>query len=68
MSLDWPPSENPDQPQLTNRSARGDAFEDTALKPGFEIVKIQTMLYSLSSSLFGEIDITNGFLTLSLFG
>jgi hypothetical protein len=29
----------------------GNAFEDTAFKPGFEIVKFQTTLWSLWSSL-----------------
>jgi hypothetical protein len=42
-----------------------DAFEDTAFKLGLEIVRSYTRLYSLSSSLLGETDSMNGFLTLS---
>ncbi len=48
----------------------GDAFEDTAFKPGFEVVKLHIRLWSLSSSLLCEIDTAkargaNGFLTSS---
>ncbi len=51
-----------------NRSVQpGDAFEDTSFKPMLEIVKFQTRLYSLSSSLLCEIDSTNGFLKSSSF-
>ncbi len=48
-------------PKKTNLSPE-DAYENTAYEAVFEIVKFETTLWSVGSSLFCEIDITKKWL------
>jgi hypothetical protein len=54
-----------ENPEKMRNVRPGDAFEDTAFQPGFEIVKFKTRLSILSASRLREIDTTNSFLASS---